>query len=778
MIHRRLLAYGLAIASTGAALLASLWFRDFMTHTRGSFFYIAIAITAWYGGFRPGIVATVLSMLAVNYYFIPPLYQFQIGTFDEVLRLCLFTTVALILTLTIANLQASQRKVEKLSEQLLDESANRLKTVLEAAQMGMWHWSMETGKITWSPEHEHLFGLPLGSFDGTYAAFDACLHPDDRPGLTQAVDHAVKHRLPYHHEFRVVWADGSTHWIEGRGHASYNSAGEPVQMVGTVMAIDERKQLESELKQSEQQFRTIFEIEPECIKILTADGLLKTINPAGLAIIEADSLEVVKGQYVCEAIESPHRADFSALIRRAAQGESSFLEFEITGFKGTHRWLEARAVPLPVPNQHDPLVLCVTRDISDRKQLELTLLQAKLDLEQRVADRTTELTAVNDRLLEALQKQQHAQTVLAEKAREVEDLYNNAPCGYHSLDAEGRVVQINDTELRWLDLPREQILGQPFINFISPEHHPKLRENFLKFKQQGWIRDLEFEILAKGGTRRWFSVNATALKDEAGNLIRSRSTLFDITEAKEREAERQKIEDLKDEFIGVISHELRTPLTSIQMSLGLLHTGIYAHKPEKSQRMIEIALLETNRLVNLVNDILDLERLGSGKAVLEQTLCHAEELMQQAVNGVQAIADQHKITLAIAPSPFNVCAASDSIVQTLTNLLSNAIKFSPAHSVIHLSAEPQGDRLLFHVRDQGRGIPADMLETIFDRFQQVDASDSREKGGTGLGLSICRSIIERQGGKIWAESTIGAGSTFFFTLPYAPDHDLQNSCCR
>lgn len=201
------------------------------------------------------------------------------------------------------------------------------------------------------------------------------------------------------------------------------------------------------------------------------------------------------------------------------------------------------------------------------------------------------------------------------------------------------------------------------------------------------------------------------------------------------------------------------------MSLGLLKTGVYDKKPEKSRRMIEIALLDTNRLVNLVNDILDLERLESGRAFLEKTLCKAADLMQQAVDGIQAIATQQQLLLILTPTDAEVWAAADAIVQTLTNLLSNAIKFSPIHYAIHLSATNQTDCVLFQVSDRGRGIPANKLELIFGRFQQVDASDSREKGGTGLGLAICQSIIERHGGKIWAESIFGEGSTFFFTLP-------------
>jgi signal transduction histidine kinase len=136
---------------------------------------------------------------------------------------------------------------------------------------------------------------------------------------------------------------------------------------------------------------------------------------------------------------------------------------------------------------------------------------------------------------------------------------------------------------------------------------------------------------------------------------------------------------------------------------------------------------------------------------------------------MQEMANQAEITLEASPCPFQVEADSDRLLQVLTNLLSNAIKFSPNHSVIQLSIEPQpvGERsyLLFTVHDEGRGIPTNSLESIFDRFHQVDASDSRDKGGTGLGLAICRSIIQQHGGEIWAKSEIGKGSTFYFTLP-------------
>jgi hypothetical protein len=203
--------------------------------------------------------------------------------------------------------------------------------------------------------------------------------------------------------------------------------------------------------------------------------------------------------------------------------------------------------------------------------------------------------------------------------------------------------------------------------------------------------------------------------------------------------------------------------------------------------MLQIAATQTERLVRLVNDILDLGRLESGRVTLIKQSYDAAALMLQAADGMRGNAEQNNITLSVNPLNILVWADPDAIVQTLTNLISNAIKFSAPGSTIWLRSELIQNNIsqavqklteereimtssvLFSVKDRGRGIPADKLETIFGQFQQVDASDSRQKGGTGLGLAICRSIIQQHGGKIWAESILGEGSTFYFTLPLPPD---------
>jgi two-component system sensor histidine kinase VicK len=238
--------------------------------------------------------------------------------------------------------------------------------------------------------------------------------------------------------------------------------------------------------------------------------------------------------------------------------------------------------------------------------------------------------------------------------------------------------------------------------------------------------------------------------------------------------ERRALDRMKDEFISTVSHELRTPLTSMRASLGLIASGALKSRPEKQEQMLEIAIGNTDRLVSLVNDILELERIGSGKAELHYTMCSAEDLMKRAAGLLMGTANKANIEFQFDAARVNVWADPDRILQTLTNLISNAIKFSPAGSTILLRAHLLSrEEAQMEVHDNGRGIPADKLESIFERFQQVDASDSRVMGGTGLGLAICRSIVQQHAGRIWAESELGSGASFFFTLPTQPSQHLR-----
>ncbi len=310
-------------------------------------------------------------------------------------------------------------------------------------------------------------------------------------------------------------------------------------------------------------------------------------------------------------------------------------------------------------------------------------------------------------------------------------------------------------------------LKDTWLNLIHPDDRDQaLRSNQDCIENRIPNFAIEFRMRTKNGDWKWILGRGKAsARDANGQALRMIGTHQDITE-------RRQVERMKDQFVSTVSHELRTPLTSIRASLGLLGSGVGGALPEKGQRMLEIAVTNTDRLVRLINDILDTERLASGKTPMEKKQCSTAQLVKQATDVMKPMAEKAGISFSIASQDAELWADPDRIVQALTNLISNAIKFSSKGGRIWVAAERKENQMLFRVQDEGRGIPPDKLGILFERFQQVDSSDAREKGGSGLGLSISRSIIEQHNGKIWVESTVGKGSTFFFTIPLQETHPL------
>lgn len=239
-------------------------------------------------------------------------------------------------------------------------------------------------------------------------------------------------------------------------------------------------------------------------------------------------------------------------------------------------------------------------------------------------------------------------------------------------------------------------------------------------------------------------------------------------------SQRFALDRMKDEFVSTVSHELRTPLTSIRGALGLLSAGLLGQMSDKAANLLRIALSNSDRLVRLINDILDLERIQSGREPLAFRPIALGDIVRQAIDGMQPVADAAGVQLIHDANIVQLSADPDRLLQVITNLLSNAVKFSPEGATVSVTLREGSSGVTLSVIDQGRGIPADKLDSIFDRFQQVDASDSRQKGGSGLGLAICRTIVQQHGGSIWAERNPVCGSTFRVILPFqqriASDH--------
>ena len=514
--------------------------------------------------------------------------------------------------------------------------------------------------------------------------------PEDRVGVHQAVVESIERKASLCHQFRVVWADGSTHWIETRGEAYFNNAQQPVRTIGTVLNIDDRQQAQQVLQNQLEQQRLIVDMTARIRRSLDLSEILQTTAAEVRQFLQTDRVTVYK--FAPDWLAT-------AIIESVGSGWKQILTTEIApSYIETH--------------------------LEDFRQ---GLVTATADIYS--AD-------IDDWYLTLLESFQARANV---------------------------IVPIFKGDQLW--------------GLLTAHHCSAPRQ---------W-ETAEIDLVRQLASQVSIAIQQADLFAQAQQELTQRKQAEMTTQLLNAELEqRQTLEQLKDEFIGIVGHELRTPLTSMQGSLGLLAMGLMDDEPAQMKRMIEIAAIETERLVRMVDDILDLERLESGSHAIEQQWCDARTLVQQAMEVMRNSAEAAAVYIKLDCPQLEIWVAPDRLVRVLTNLLSNAIKFSPPGGVVSIEAQVIDDPIVrnldaidsaqadsgipfqqvhFMVKDFGRGIPADKIETIFNRFQQVDASDSRDKGGTGLGLAICRSIVEQHHGRIWAESRWGQCSTFFLTLP-------------
>jgi PAS domain S-box-containing protein len=357
-------------------------------------------------------------------------------------------------------------------------------------------------------------------------------------------------------------------------------------------------------------------------------------------------------------------------------------------------------------------------------------------------------------------------------SRQSQSILESVGDGIYGLDTAGRCTIINHAAAAMLGMTSHEVIGRPMHELIHHTHadgraYPAADCPILQcLKTLKPIRVRSEVFWRKDGTSFPVEYTANPQLDE-GVPVGVVVAFQDVTE-------RHALDRMKDEFISTVSHELRTPLTSLRAALGLVTSGTLADKPEKQQEMLSMAVSNTDRLTRLVNDILDLERIEAGKLQLHRVEAEVSRLLRKAAELMALAAVKVGVQIEVAPTELRVWVDPDRILQTLTNLIGNAIKFSPRGAVIRLYATPAEKGFVrVTVCDEGRGIPSDKTDVIFERFQQVDASDSRAMGGTGLGLAICRSIVAQHGGRIWVESQMHRGSCFHFTLPTQPPDQQQ-----
>lgn len=394
---------------------------------------------------------------------------------------------------------------------------------------------------------------------------------------------------------------------------------------------------------------------------------------------------------------------------------------------------------------------------------EWRLLRAREELTNESATDSALITALSTGLAlllmavalgilhRGLDRRRRAERALLDSEAKYRLLVHQAADAILVVNSDAVCIEANERASEMLGRPRNEIPGLPLSAFVRRDGTNS--GPILPMLRYGHVTTGQFWFERPNHSRAPVEIRATILADGLVQVIAR-----DISE-------RREIERAKDEFVSIVSHELRTPLTSIRGALGLLATDRVDLTADKRQRMIALAATNSDRLIRLVNDILDVERLNSGTVTFDRGEVVVRDLVSQTLDGLRTVADRVGVQLRWSATDLTIWADADRMTQMLTNLVDNAVKFSPAGSTVDVDVRRDGRFALFEVRDRGRGIPEDKHNAIFGRFQQLDASDSREKGGSGLGLAICKSIVEQHRGRIWIDSKPGDGSAFRFTIP-------------
>ncbi len=588
-------------------------------------------------------------------------------------------------------------------------------------------------------------GYDFASLVGRYL-WEKLIPAADIPEAMESFERLRSGKFPASFENQWKCRDGSIRRIAWTATALVDRQGQTTFLISTGIDVTTQRGAEATLRESEARYRQLVEGSLGMVSTHDLEGNLISVNTNGAQSLGYTVDEMV-GRKLADLMPRERKRDMESYLQEVlANGEAQGLHY-LCNKAGEVRVIAYSNKLIETPGKVS-YVLGFGVDITEQ-------VRAEEKLRMLIRQSNSILESVGD--------------------------------GIYGLDLEGRVTVVNPAASQMLGYKPQELLGRrmhELIHHTRPDGTPypagesPIANSIRKLDS---VRVSDEVFWRKDGTS--FPVEYVArpqidiVREGGGDASGERTTkCVGVVVAFTDTTERRALDRMKDEFISTVSHELRTPLTSLRAALGLVSGGALATRPEKMQQMLEIAIGNTDRLARLVNDILDIERISSGKAELHYTLCSADDLLRRAAATQQAAADKLHLHFALDPSHVSgvqVWADPDRIEQTLSNLISNAIKFSPVGGEIALSVKSLDENeAQFDIHDQGQGIPPGQLENIFNRFQQVDASDSRIRGGTGLGLAICRSIITQHRGHIWATSPPGDGATFHFTLPTKPSQHL------
>ena len=519
------------------------------------------------------------------------------------------------------------------------------------------------------------------------------------------------------------------------------------EVLSIVRDITEQNKAKTALRASEEKYRVLIESLDNVVVSMDEQGKILYINDLAAMQLGGIAEEII-GKTMYELFPEEVAHTQMSQIQQVIREDKGHVFESVSMIQGVPRWYRTSMQPIHDEEGRVNQVLVNSTDIHDLKTTQQELQDLNRTLEERVEQRTAE----------------------------VQDLYDNAPAGYHSLDPNGCIILVNETELKWMGYTREEMIGQPIQKFLTPASLNIFRENFPAFKQRGWLKDLELEYIRKNGTILPALINATAIHDEHGNFILSRSTVMDNTEHKavdealrNANLEMARAMRMKDEFLASMSHELRTPLNGILGLSEALQLDVYGTMTDKQKSTLVHIENSGRHLLELINDILDVSKIEAGKFELEMALCSLGDICQSSIQLTKGMAGkkQQNVNFNMNPASINIKADGRRLKQVLVNLLSNAVKFTPENGSLgmEVTKDEVNQIVYISVWDKGIGISSEDIKKLFQPFVQLDSSLSRQQTGTGLGLTLVQRLVEMHGGSIEIQSTPGEGSRFIVALP-------------
>jgi PAS domain S-box-containing protein len=669
----------------------------------------------------------------------------------------------------------------KQSDESLRESQKMLSLAMTGSRMGAWSRDLATETVYWSPELETIFGLPVGTFAGNLNGFRDYVYAEDKELIALEVQRAIAEHRDYIIEFRFHHADGSLRWMEGRGQAVYASDGTPTKVYGIGIDITTRKREELDrqfLLELGEKIR-FGDFSPEKLLDEITETTCKHLNAARCLFVEINETEnrgrvrhefykkgmsPVAGEYKIsdysrQTLEGIRRGQI--IVNNDARSDPRTADIYLTTYEPYNEQAYI-SIPLFANGRWDAIFW-----ISDDKPREWAT--------QEIAF----LEAVGERAWLAIEKLRNDEALrLSEERLRLATGAANIYSWEFDLKRQTAVYSANTEQV--LGFPMPQNLAESTA-LIHEEDRQTAVEKFERAIADKTNFNAEFRLVnPRTGETIWQSIQGIFISGNGNEINRFVGITQNITERKQAEREREELlrreqearreaeeaSRSKDEFLATVSHELRTPLNAIMGWSQMLVSAKLSE--EDAARAVETIYRNSKSQAQLIEDILDVSRIVTGKLRIEPKPTALAPVIQTAVESLRPAIEAKNIRLQMRLDfePRMVYADADRLQQVVWNLLSNAIKFTPEKGQVTVTLESDSSQTKIVVSDTGKGISAEFLPFVFERFRQADGSSTRMHGGLGLGLSIVRHLVELHGGSVEVKSRgEGAGTTFTVCLP-------------